>query len=148
MIKALTALLVSVVLSAGVATFAQELGSPGDENAIVKQLAAYASARNRNDAKAAALCFTDDADYRFNTESKVTGRAGIEKLITVADPAFRFSLEPANLRFLSNDVAIVEADVVAGAQAPPTKMIATYVMVRRNVVEWLIGAARIVPVTP
>ena len=148
MVRALATLLVSVILSAGVVTPAQQLGSRADENAIVQRLAAYAAARMRRDAKASALCYTEDADYRFSTESKVTGRAGIEKLHVVTDPAFRFSIEPANLRFLSNDVAIVEVDITTGVQVPLTKMIGTYVMVRRNVVDWLIGAARIVPATP
>jgi hypothetical protein len=85
---------------------------------------------------------------RIGTEPSVTGRTNIERAVAMRDPAFRFSLEPASLRFLSDDVAIVEVDITTGVQSPLTKMVGTYVMVRRNVVEWLIGAVRIVPATP
>jgi len=143
MMKAFVTLLVSAILSAGVVTSAQ-LGTAADENAIVQRLSTYAAARMKRDAHAEALCYTEDGDFRSSAGPFVTGRANIEKQLAVTDPRYRFSLEPASLRFLSPDVAIVEADIQAGVQSPLTKLVGTYVMVRRTG-DWLIGAARIVP---
>ena len=149
MVKALTTLVVSTLLATSIGTSArQQFGSAADENAIVSRLTTYAAAKMRRDARAEALCYAEDADLRFGTGLSITGRANIEKAVAMTDPAFRFSLEPSSLRFLSDDVAIVEVDITTGVQSPLTKMVGTYVMVRRNVVEWLIGAVRIVPATP
>jgi hypothetical protein len=146
MVRVLAILLLSALFSAAAVTSAQQqFGSASDENAIVMRLNAYAAAKMRRDARAEAACFTDDADLRIGTDAPITGRANIERAVTMRDPAFRFSLEPASLRFLSDDVAIVEVDITTGVQSPLTKMVGSYLMVRRNVVEWLIGAVRIVP---
>ena len=64
---------------------------PADEAAIRQRLATYTEARNRSDAHAEALCYTEDGDFRaFGPPSR--GRAEIEKALAVSAPGYAFSL--------------------------------------------------------
>ena len=101
----------------------------------------------KRDAHAEALCYAEDGDFRSSAGPFVTGRAQIEKQLTVANPNYRFELEILSLRFFSPQVAIVEADVRTGVTEPLGKLVGTYVMVKRDG-EWLISAARIARAMP
>jgi len=137
-------LLALAVLLAGSAASAQ---TSADETDITKRLAAYADARTKRDAHAEALCYAEDGDFRSSAGPFVTGRAQIEKQLTVNNPNYRFELEIVSMRFLDPQVAIVEADVRAGVGDALGKLVGSYVMVKRNG-EWLIGAARIARAMP
>src|SRR5436305_1696069 len=103
--KAMTTLVCVMVLSSGVLMSAQDTTS-ADETAIQRRLATYAEARAKRDAHAEALCYALDGDFRSSAGPFVTGRAQIEKQLTVADPNYRFELEVVSLRFLDPQVAI------------------------------------------
>ena len=107
-----------------------------DEAGVRKVLATYADARNRRDAHAEALCYTEDGDFLSSTGGAAVGRAAIEKTLTVTDPNYRFTLVIDTVRFLAPDVAVVDSTILGG----PTR--GTYVVVKRQA-EWLISAARI-----
>jgi hypothetical protein len=93
------------------------------------------------------MCYAEDGDFRSSAGPFVTGRAAIEKQLTVANPNYKFELDVVSLRFLDPQVAVVEADVRAGVGDNLGKLVGTYVMVKRNG-EWLIGAARIARAMP
>src|SRR5271170_5988460 len=113
----------------------------GDEAAIRQRLATYTEARNRGDAHAEALCYTEDGDFRaFGPPSR--GRAEIEKALAVSVPGYAFSLTVESIRFLDSTVAIADAHVVAGPLEHKIDMLGSYVMVKHDGA-WLIGAARI-----
>jgi len=135
---------IAAMLLTGVAASAQ---TAADETAITKQLAAYADARTKRDAHAESLCYAEDGDFRSSAGPFVTGRAQIEKQLTVNNPNYKFELDVVSLRFLDPQVAIVEADVRAGVGENLGKLVGSYVMVKRNG-EWLIGAARIARAMP
>ena len=113
-----------------------------DDVAIRARLAAYAEARNRRDAHAEALCYTVDGDFRSSAGPFVSGRAAIEKQLTVTDPSYRFALTVTALRFLNGETAIADAEVTAGLGANQGKLVGTYVMAKQGS-DWLIAAARI-----
>ena len=121
--------------------FAQQ-SAAADETAIRARLAAYADARNVRDAAAEARCYTADGDFRSSLGPFVSGRAAIEKQLTVNDPSYRFALTVTRLRFLAPGIAIVDAEVLAGPEGRGAKLVGTYVMAREGS-DWLIAAARI-----
>jgi uncharacterized protein (TIGR02246 family) len=139
-------ILTALLLSVSAVVHAQS-GTPADESAIRHRLALYADARARRDAHAEALCYTEDGDFRSSAGPFVAGRARIESQLTVADPRYRFELEVVSLRFLDPQVAIAETSLRTGVTTPLSKLVGTYVMVKRNG-EWLIGAARIARAMP
>ena len=126
---------------------AGQTGTAADETTIRQRLALYAAARTARDSHTEALCYAEDGDFRSSAGPFVTGRAQIEKQLTVANPNYRFELDVVTLRFLDPQVAVVEADVRAGVGENLAKLVGTYVMVKRNG-EWLIGAARIARAMP
>ena len=146
MLKASALFLLALVLSPGPPASAQA-GMTADTSAIHERLAAYAAARARRDAHAEALCYAPDGDFRSSAGPFVTGREGIEKQLTVANPNYRFELDVVSLRFLDPQVAVVEADLRTGVSTPLARLVGTYVMVKRDG-EWLIGAARIARAMP
>lgn len=77
----------------------------------------------------------------------MTGRAQVEKQLTVANPNYQFQLDVLSIRFLDPQVAVVETDLRTGVATPLAKLVGTYVMVKRSG-EWLIGAARIARAMP
>ena len=116
--------------------------APADEAAVRGRLAAYADARNKRDAHAEALCYTEDGDFRSSAGPFVSGRAAIEKQLTVDNPAYRFDLEITKLRFLNPTTAIVDAEVKAGLEGRQASLVADYVVVKQGS-DWLIAAGRI-----
>jgi uncharacterized protein (TIGR02246 family) len=112
-----------------------------DEARIRQRLATYVEARNRGDAHAEALCYTEDGDFRaFGPPSR--GRAKIEKPLAVSVSGYAFSLTVETLRLLDSNVAIADTRVVAGPPEHKIDMLGSYVLVKKGGV-WLIGAARI-----
>lgn len=144
--RASTALIFGMALNAHAAV-AGQAGTTADESAIRQRLVAYATARQARDAHAEALCYTEDGDFRSSAGPFVTGRAAVEKQLTVANPNYRFELDVLTVRFLDPQVAVVETDLRTGVTMPLAKLVGTYVMVKRNG-EWLIGAARIARAMP
>jgi uncharacterized protein (TIGR02246 family) len=115
---------------------------PGDEHAVRDRIAAYADARNRGDAHAEALCYTEDGDFRSSVGPFVSGRAEIEKQLTVNDPTYHFSIEITKLRFINPTTAIVDGEVKAGTSRGEGTVLADYVVVKQGK-QWLIAAGRI-----
>ena len=133
-------LIVTVLLGVPAGLFAQ---SPGpDEVAIRARLAAYADSRNKRDAHAEALCYTTDGDFRSSAGPFVSGREAVEKQLTVTNPDYRFLLNVTHLRFLTPQVAIVDADVNTGIGANLAPLVGVYVMIKQGG-DWLISGARI-----
>jgi uncharacterized protein (TIGR02246 family) len=116
----------------------------GDEAAIRQRLASYAEARTQRDAAAEARCYTPDGDFRSSLGPFVSGREAIEKQLTVTDPSYTFALSVTKLRMLTPQVAMVDAEVMAGPAGRTAKLLGSYVMVRTDG-DWLIAAARISP---
>ena len=135
-----------LALATSTTAFAQS-GTAADETAIRQRLAAYAAARTARDAHAEALCYTEDGDFRSSAGPFVTGRAAVEKQLTVANPNYKFELQVVSVRYLDPQVAVVETDLQTGVSTPFAKLVGTYVMVKRNG-QWLIGAARIARAMP
>jgi uncharacterized protein (TIGR02246 family) len=136
------ALVIGIVISSS-SLLAQTPTSP-EEAAVRQRLSAYAEARSRRDAAAEARCYTTDGDFRSSVGPFVSGRDAIEKQLTVNDPGYRFSLTVTKLRVLAPQVAMVDADVVAGPEGRTVKLLGSYVMVREGS-DWLIAAARVAP---
>jgi len=133
-------LLVGVfVLRAVLPLFAQ---SAEDEAAVRARLAAYADARNKRDAHAEAMCYTEDGDFRSSLGPFVSGRAAIEKQLTVNDPTYHFNLEITRFRFINPTTAIVDAEVKTGTSKGEGLLVADYLVVKQGNV-WLISAGRI-----
>lgn len=129
-----------LVLATAIAGHGQTAGSP-DERTIRAQLAAYADARQRGDGHAQALFYADDADTRLSTTGTISkGRTEIERELNLPpDPSRRFKLEIDAIRFLSSDVALVDATYYGQSSTPSGY--AFYVMVKRGS-QWLIRATR------
>ena len=128
-----------VILTMAASAMAQ---SAQDEGAVRARLAAYADARNKRDAHAEALCYTEDGDFRSSQGPFVSGRAAIEKQLTVNDPSYHFDVEITKLRFLNQTTAIVDADVRTGTSRGEALLVADYVLVKQGS-DWLISAGRI-----
>ncbi len=112
------------------------------EKTVRARIAAYADARNRRDAHAEALCYTEDGDFRSSQGPFVSGRAAIEKQLTVNDPSYHFDVEITKVRFLNATTAIVDADVKTGTSRGDALLVADYVVVKQGS-DWLIAAGRI-----
>lgn len=113
-----------------------------DEGAVRARIAAYADARNKRDAHAEALCYTEDGDFRSSQGPFVSGRAAIEKQLTVNDPTYHFDVEITKVRFLNPTTAIVDADVKTGTSRGDALLVADYVVVKQGS-DWLIAAGRV-----
>jgi uncharacterized protein (TIGR02246 family) len=132
-------LIAAFVLGSGLPLAAQ---NAQDEAVIRARLAAYADARNKRDAHAEALCYTEDGDFRSSAGPFVSGRAAIEKQLTVNDPTYHFNFEITRFRFLNPMTAIVDAKVRTGTSRGEAVLVADYVMVKQGA-DWLISAGRI-----
>jgi uncharacterized protein (TIGR02246 family) len=139
----------ALVLALSAITVLAADGIPAqDDQAIHQRLALYAQARTERDAHNEALCYAEDGDFRSSAGPFVRGRAAIEKQLTVNDPSYRFTLDIVSIRMIDPNVAVVEAEVMAGVGGKLGKLTGTYVMSKRNG-DWLINAARIArAVTP
>ena len=123
-----------------VAARAQTQGA--DEAAIRARLASYADARNKRDAHAEALCYTLDGDFRSSAGPFVFGREAVEKQLVVNNPDYRFFLTVTHLRFITPQVAIVDADVNTGIGTNLAPLLGVYAMVKQGN-DWLISSGRI-----
>jgi uncharacterized protein (TIGR02246 family) len=139
-------LVFALLLSSTIVVHGQDTKA-ADDAAIRQRLATYAKARSDRDARAEALCYWEDGDFRSSAGPFVTGREAIERQLIVNNPNYRFELEVVGLRFLTPDVAIAEANLQTGVLPILTKLVGSYIMVKRNG-EWLIGAARIARAAP
>jgi uncharacterized protein (TIGR02246 family) len=142
MTRVLSVCVTALVLLAAGALPAAAQQRADDEAAVRRTLAAYADARNVRDAAAEARAYAPDGDFRSSLGPFVTGRAEIEKQLTVTNAAYRFALTVTRLRFLSPEIAIADAEVNAGLEGRQARLVGTYVMSRSGA-EWLIAAARI-----
>jgi uncharacterized protein (TIGR02246 family) len=118
-----------------------------DEAAIRARLAGYAEARTKRDAAAEALAYTVDGDFRSSAGPFVSGRPAIEKQLTVTNPTYQFELTVTKLRFLTPQVAVVDADVRTGVNGRLNPLLGTYILVKQGS-DWLISAARISTTPP
>ena len=112
------------------------------EAAVRARLATYADARNRRDAHAEALCYTEDGDFRSSQGPFVSGRSAIEKQLTVNDATYHFNLEVTKFRFLNPTTSMVDATVKTGTSRGEALLVADYVVVKQGN-DWLIAAGRI-----
>jgi len=99
-------------------------------------LSDYAAARQRRDGPAEASYFSENGDFRGSDGRKAQGRREIAaSLGTPAPPNYTFSLTIDKVRFLTPEIALVDATAGDGKMA-------AYVMSKANG-DWLITAARI-----
>ncbi len=138
---ATTRLLLCIILGVLTTVPAHAQGA-ADDAAVRARLAAYAAARMQRDAKAEALCYTADGDFRSSQGPFVAGRSAVESQLTVTNPAYRFSLSVSKLRFVADGVAVVDADLLTGLEGREAPLIGTYVLTKQGS-DWLIAAARI-----
>lgn len=102
-----------VVGSACLAAGTPSGGRPGDERAINKVIAAYATAWNRHDAHAFSLIFAPDAEFvNVRGVAYPGGRVGIEKahrpLFATMFRTSHVTTDRVHIRFLRPDVAAVD----------------------------------------
>jgi uncharacterized protein (TIGR02246 family) len=143
---------VTIVLLASLSlavTWAKPADSHDADSAAIKKLFNdFNDAFNNHDAHAAAILFTDDADF-INVQAVTThGRAGVEEHLT---PLFAGRLKTAHrdvtlrdIRFLRPDTATVDSDYETsgivganGVAAPPTKGLYDWIVAKQDG-RWLI----------
>ena len=148
-VKALLALLVFVSLPLAAAWARPADSQEADDAAIKKLFADFNDAFNNHDAHAAAMQFTDDADF-INVQAITThGKSEIEQHLA---PLFAARLKNAHrdvtlrgIRFLRPDMAAVDSDYVmsglqdpSGAAIPPGKGLYDWIVLKQNG-HWLIA---------
>jgi uncharacterized protein (TIGR02246 family) len=121
-----------------------------DSAAVKKLFNDFNDAFNNHDAHAAAMLFTEDADY-INIQAITThGRAGVEEHLA---PLFAGRLKTVHrdvslraIRFLRPDIATVDSDYESsgtmtpdGAAMPPAKGLYDWVVMKQDG-HWLIAA--------
>lgn len=120
-----------------------------DSAAIKKLFADFNDAFNNHDAHAAAMLFTDDADFIIVPGTTFTGKAAIEQHLA---PLFAGRLKAVHrdvslrgIRFLRPDTATVDSDFETtgvtgsnGATAPPVKGLYDWIVMNHNG-RWLIA---------
>jgi uncharacterized protein (TIGR02246 family) len=87
----------------------------GDESEIRQLLAANETAANKHDAAGVAATYANDADIIAFAGGQIVGRESItqhEESFFSGSPQVQFSQNIRGIRFLTDDVAIVEADSV------------------------------------
>ena len=72
------------------------------KEAVRRPYLAFLEGWNKRDAHAEALCYTEDGDFRSSAGPFVSGRAAIEKQLTVNDPSYFFNLEVTKSALLPN----------------------------------------------
>jgi uncharacterized protein (TIGR02246 family) len=135
------------VLAVDAVSRTQETGTAGDEAAIRMCVGAIRNAINKRDFGAYAAQFADDGDLVVLSNAKVGGRAAIQQASqtdwSAAPPARQIELRVDELRFLSPDVALVNATATFSA-GEPTATRPTYIVVRRGG-QWVVAAMRVLP---
>src|SRR5579864_3209623 len=136
------AAVVLVLLSASVCC-AQAQGGEADAKAIKQVYAEWYEAFSRHDAHAAAMTFTEDADFTNMRGVHNHGRKEIEAhLATIFAGALgsaRRTDTVRNIRFFSPELAEVDADTVIsgtkaadGSEVPPRKGLMVTTMTKQN----------------
>jgi uncharacterized protein (TIGR02246 family) len=137
---------VACAIGFGVAVLGQpRLGTPADEAAILKNRDAQNAAFNKHDAKAYAALSSDDID-RIDALGTVSGRANLERRYAErwkADPSATVRDESRKIRFVSNDVAILDVDNIITRSSGTNRNHATFVYAKRNG-EWTSVAQRVI----
>ncbi len=117
----------------------------GDEaDAIRSRAATYQSAFNRQDARAVAEHWSEDALYTLDGGGAVRGRQAIQGVFErmFADKGLRLRVAITSIRFVTPDVAVEEGIAqTAGGQAEPVESVYTALNVKRNGV-WYIDNIR------
>jgi uncharacterized protein (TIGR02246 family) len=121
----------------------QPLGSEADSKAIKQVYAEWYEAFSRHDAHAAAMTFTEDADFTNMRGVHNHGRKEIEAHLAMifagALGSARRTDMVRNIRFFSPGVAEVDADTVisgtkaaGGSEVPPRKGLMVTTMTKHN----------------
>src|SRR2546429_371919 len=97
-------------------------GSPEDEQAIRKAIAAYGTAEGRNAPSAAGAAWTENAEYVSEVGERIQGREAIVKRLQEFKskyPADRVRLTVESIRFPADGVAQVEGNTeIRGPEGP------------------------------
>lgn len=126
----------------------QQSDTSTDSAAIKQAVALYSDALNRHDARATAMMFSEDADFRDSAGTSFHGRKGIEEGFT---SLFAGRLKTAqrkdsvrSIRFLTPQIAAVDNDwevtglkAPDGSDLPPSRGIHAWIMTKQNG-HWLI----------
>ena len=125
---------------------AAQSGTPAtnDEKAVREVVRKYVDARARNDARAVAALFSENADQLTSSGEWRKGRDEVVKgsLASSQRNAGRRTIDVETVRFVSADVAIADGRYeIATEGAATRRMWATFVM-RRDPDGWRIAAIR------
>ena len=139
-------IIVALAVVCGAATVSAQART-ADEAAIRAHAVAIENALNKRDAAALVLLFTADADEVNGDGPRVVGREAMRRS-DAADlakwpPTMRFALTVTSIRFLGQDVAIVET-VARFNEGAVRENRGTSVIVRQSG-RWLISALRVYP---
>jgi uncharacterized protein (TIGR02246 family) len=140
-----TAAVALVLLAASVCLRAQgrAQGGEADAKAIKQVYAEWSEAFSRHDAHAAAMTFTNDADFTNMRGVHNHGRKEIEAHLAMifagALGSARRTDTVRNIRFFSPELAEVDADTVIsgtkaadGSEVPPRKGLMVTTMIKQN----------------
>ena len=118
-----------------------------DEAAIRAHAVAVENAINNRDAAALVALFTPDGDEILGDGPRLVGREAMrqaqEARQAQRSPTMRFTLEVTGIRFLGQDIAIVET-TARFSEGPIRANRGTWVSVRQGG-KWLIAALRVYP---
>ncbi len=122
-------------------------GRAADEAALRAHAVAIENALNKRDAAALGALFTVDGDEINGDGPLVSGREAMRRVdgaeLAKWPPTMRFSLTVTGIRFLGQDVAIVET-AARFNEGPVRANRGTWVSVRQGG-KWLIAALRVYP---
>ncbi len=118
-----------------------------DEAAIRAHAVAVENAINNRDAAALVALFTPDGDEILGDGPRLVGREAMrqaqEARQAQRSPTMRFTLEVTGIRFLGQDIAIVET-TARFSEGPIRANRGTWVSIRQGG-KWLIAALRVYP---
>ena len=138
-------ILALAVMSSAAPLAAQDRAA--DEAAIRAQAVAVENAINNRDAAALVALFTPDADEIIGDGPRLVGREAMrqaqEARQAQQSPTMRFTLEVTDIRFLGQDIAIVET-AAQFSEGPIRANRGTWVSVRQDG-KWPIAALRVYP---
>ncbi len=138
-------ILALAVMSSAAPLAAQDRAA--DEAAIRAHAVAVENAINKRDAAALVALFTPDGDEIIGDGPRLVGREAMrqaqEARLAQRSPTMRFTLEVTGIRFLGQDIAIVET-TARFSEGPIRANRGTWVSVRHGG-KWLIAALRVYP---
>ena len=137
---------IALAVTCGVTTLSAQ-GRAADEAAIRAHAVAVENAINKRDAAGLVALFTPDGDEINGDGPRVVGREAMRQ-VQAAELAKwpgtrRFSLTVTGIRFIGQDVAIVETEAQFN-EGPVRTNRGTWVSVRQDG-RWLIAALRVYP---